>query len=90
MSSSNIPVVNVGDDCSICLTALGLGASLLTLTCGHKFHLQCLISNVKAQNKECPLCRATIDTSLLNMLSGNNQINNQQSTPVKYIYIYYI
>jgi len=97
MSSTTASTETGNDDCSICLSALGLGASLLTLSCGHKFHLQCLASNVKAQNKECPLCRTNIDTSLINMLSiqqssnqANNQLvdNNQQSTEVRYIISY--
>jgi hypothetical protein len=91
MSSSNDLSKTANDDCSICLATLGLGSSHLTLSCGHIFHLQCLISNVKAQNKECPLCRATIDNSLLNILSGttnqtsqqsSNQVNNQQPVQV--------
>lgn len=73
MSSSSTPCKTDSDDCSICLNALTIGASLLTLTCGHKFHLQCLVSNVKAQNKECPLCRATIDDLLIKMLATSNQ-----------------
>jgi len=98
MSSSTASSGTVNDDCSICLSALGLGASLLTLSCGHKFHLQCLVSNVQAQNKECPLCRANIDASLINMLSSTNQSsnqvnnqlgnNNQQSAEVRYIISY--
>jgi hypothetical protein len=97
MSSITPSSATGNDDCSICLSTLGLGASILTLSCGHKFHLQCLVSNIKAQNKECPLCRTTIDASLINMLSGNNQstlqqssnqANNQQSAQVRYIICY--
>lgn len=73
MSSDSAPCKTQSDDCSICLNALTVGASLLTLSCGHKFHLQCLISNVQAQNKECPLCRTTIDDSLIKMLETSNQ-----------------
>jgi hypothetical protein len=91
MSSTNDTSNTQNDDCSICLSTLGFGSSHLTLSCGHKFHLQCLISNVKAQNKECPLCRAPADNSLLTILGGanqtsqtssSNQVNNQQPTPV--------
>ncbi len=39
---------NGNDDSSICLNTLGLGTTLLTLSCGHQFHLQSLVSNVKA------------------------------------------
>jgi len=91
MSSTTASTETGNDDCSICLSALGLGASLLTLSCGHKFHLQCLASNVKAQNKECPLCRTNIDTSLINMLSTtnqpSNQTNNQQPAQVRSLFL---
>ncbi len=61
---------NTTDDCSICLNALAPGSPLLTLSCNHKFHLQCLASNVQAQNKECPLCRSAIDASVVQLLAG--------------------
>jgi hypothetical protein len=54
---------------------------MLTLSCNHKFHLQCLASNIQAQNKECPLCRATIDASVVQLLAGPNQLSPiQQQT----------
>jgi hypothetical protein len=58
------------DDCSICLSALGPGELLLTLSCTHKYHLQCLVSNVKAQNNQCSLYQTTIETSLTQLLTG--------------------
>ena len=64
------PSNNATEDCSICLNALTPGATLLTLACNHKFHLQCLASNVKAHNNECPLCRNALDTSLVQMLAS--------------------
>lgn len=64
------PPNNAADDCSICLNALTPGVTLLTLACNHKFHLQCLASNVKAHNNECPLCRNALDTSLVQMLAS--------------------
>ncbi len=69
---------NTTDDCSICLNALALGSPLLTLSCNHKFHLQCLASNVQAQNKECPLCRVAIDASVIQLLAGPTQPPIQQ------------
>jgi hypothetical protein len=56
------------DDCSICLSALAPGSAILTLSCNHKFHFQCLASSIQAQNKECPLCRATIDAPIAQLL----------------------
>ncbi len=60
---------NTTDECSICLNALAPGSPLLTLSCNHKFHLQCLASNLQAQNRECPLCRATVDASIVQLLT---------------------
>jgi Ring finger domain len=75
-SSSTSSATN--DECSICLNALTTGLPLLTLSCGHKFHLQCSALNVKAQNKECPLCRSTLETSLSQLLADVNNNNVQQ------------
>lgn len=69
---SPTPSNNSADDCSICLNALATGATLLTLACNHKFHLDCLASNVKASNNQCPLCRVALDASLIQMLTGNH------------------
>jgi hypothetical protein len=53
---------------------------MLTLSCNHKFHLQCLASNIQAQNKECPLCRTAIDASVVQLFVGSGQppIQHQQ------------
>ncbi|CAF2652620.1 unnamed protein product [Rotaria sp. Silwood2] len=72
---------NATDDCSICLSALAAGSPLLTLTCNHKFHLQCLVSNIQARNKECPLCRAAIDASIVELLAGSRQPPIQYHAP---------
>ncbi|CAF5227996.1 unnamed protein product, partial [Rotaria magnacalcarata] len=49
-SPSDTPLPST-DDCAICLMTLAPGTVLLTLSCNHKFHLQCLVSNAQAQNK---------------------------------------
>ncbi|CAF1112199.1 unnamed protein product [Rotaria sp. Silwood1] len=64
---------NTVDDCTICLNALIQGTPLLTLSCSHKFHFQCLASNIQAKNRECPLCRATIEDSVVQLLAGPTQ-----------------
>lgn len=72
------------DDCTICLNALAPGANLITLSCNHKFHLQCLATNVQAQNKLCPLCRATLDQSVVQILAGSTATptpTQQQAAP---------
>ncbi|CAF4673112.1 unnamed protein product, partial [Rotaria magnacalcarata] len=70
-TSSSTTAGNTTDNCAICLSALAPGTPLLTLSCNHKFHLQCLASNIKATNKECPLCRATIEESIVQLLAGS-------------------
>jgi hypothetical protein len=77
-TATNATLSNTTDDCSICLNALAPGSPMLTLSCNHKFHLQCLASNVQAQNKECPLCRATIDASVVQLLTGPSQLPQVQ------------
>ena len=72
---------NATDDCSICLNNLAPGSALLTLACNHKFHLQCLASNVQAQNKTCPLCRVAIDPSVSKLLSGTTQPSTVHVAP---------
>ncbi|CAF1185361.1 unnamed protein product [Adineta ricciae] len=58
------------DDCSICLNSLTSNSILLTLTCNHRFHLQCLASNIQARNNVCPLCRSAIDATAVQLLAG--------------------
>lgn len=75
------PPNNATDDCSICLNALAPGVNLLTLACNHKFHLDCLASNVKAHNNECPLCRTALDASLTQMLANPTVSNPSANVP---------
>lgn len=70
------------DDCTICLNALGSGVSLLTLPCGHKFHLQCLARNIKANNRACPLCRAPVGTTVTRLLADSSQVPIQSQQPL--------
>lgn len=83
-ASSPTPPSDTTDDCSICLNVLAAGTTLLTLSCNHKFHLQCLASNVKAHNNQCPLCRTALDASLIQMLASagvaNPPVNTQPAT----------
>lgn len=65
------------DDCTICLTSLTSGTPLLTLSCNHKFHFQCLALNIQARNKECPLCRAAIDEPVVQLLGNASQPSTQ-------------
>jgi hypothetical protein len=61
------------------------------LSCGHKFHFQCLALNVKADNKECPLCRSALEASLSQVLSSfksntQQQQQQQQQPPQSFTY----
>jgi hypothetical protein len=65
---------NAADECSICLVPLSQqGLDLFTTACHHQFHFQCLAKNVQAQNNECPLCRAPLD-SLVSILKATSNI----------------
>ncbi|UJR18281.1 hypothetical protein I4U23_005184 [Adineta vaga] len=69
----------VPDECSICLTALSPGLPLLTLSCNHKFHLECFALNLKAKHRQCPLCRTTVDSTVNKILIGENVEENSQN-----------
>ncbi|CAF5162699.1 unnamed protein product [Rotaria magnacalcarata] len=70
LRTSHFPSKNeTSDICSICLSSLIPGTSLLILSCNHKFHFQCLTSSVQAQHQLCPLCRASIDAPIIQLLS---------------------
>ncbi|KAK6151657.1 hypothetical protein DH2020_014292 [Rehmannia glutinosa] len=49
------------DECAVCLEQLkaGLGGTLMQLTCGHRFHTNCLVPWLEA-NAHCPCCRQEI------------------------------
>ncbi|CAF0892477.1 unnamed protein product [Adineta ricciae] len=66
------------DSCAICLSALVPGPPVLTLSCNHKFHLQCLAASIQAQNKQCPLCRVAIDATVVQLLIRKHQSHVQQ------------
>ena len=70
MASSPDPSAQNVDDCTICLNSLAPGTALLTLSCNHKFHLECLASNIQASNQECPLCRKAIDPAVIQLLKN--------------------
>lgn len=63
----------MSDDCSICLNGLTSGTPVLTLSCDHKYHLQCLALSLQANNIECPLCRVPIDPAVVKLLANTNQ-----------------
>ncbi|CAF0825299.1 unnamed protein product [Adineta ricciae] len=68
------------NECSICLSALKQGAPILTLSCEHKYHFQCLMLSIRAQHKQCPLCRATIDESIVQLIAANRNNTSYHSS----------
>lgn len=53
---SNFDIVNVNDQCSICIEKV---TQAYNIECKHYFHQECLIMWYKEQNS-CPLCRKII------------------------------
>jgi hypothetical protein len=45
--------------CAICMEALTVGSSILTLHCLHVFHSSCCVTWLK-RSAHCPLCRRTV------------------------------
>ena len=51
--------------CAICLDPLRGGASYITVSCGHKFHLTCTTRHAATRRgAACPLCRAPLSSAL--------------------------
>ncbi|CAF4148875.1 unnamed protein product [Rotaria magnacalcarata] len=83
LRTSHFPSKNeTSDICSICLSSLIPGTPLLILSCNHKFHFQCLTSSVPAQHQLCPLCRASIDASIIQLLSTAHSGGDHQQRHV--------
>ncbi|UJR17454.1 hypothetical protein I4U23_004349 [Adineta vaga] len=76
---SSDTISQLSDNCAICLLPLSLDTALLTLSCNHKFHFQCLASNIQAQNKVCPLYRTAIDASIVGLLTTSNQVKTNDA-----------
>ncbi|OAY63978.1 RING-H2 finger protein ATL44 [Ananas comosus] len=50
----------LGEECAVCLTALGAGDGVRVLRgCGHVFHPGCIDPWLKAR-PTCPVCRSTV------------------------------
>ena len=54
------PAASDESNCSICMSDYEREEEILTLTCFHKFHAQCVEEWFKSQNW-CPVCRTKID-----------------------------
>lgn len=58
---SSIPTVELFaepyDSCAICISTLGHGNGIRSLTCGHVFHAMCLDPWLTLRRACCPLCK---------------------------------
>ena len=56
------------EDCAICFEPLGTTQAIFQLSCGHKFHNNCLVNWCEAKQGDitCPLCRAPVDSDVCN------------------------
>ena len=54
------------DKCSICMSDLEKGDTILDIECKHKFHTECLTEYLIKYNHICPVCRQEIGTSKIN------------------------
>lgn len=52
------------DECSICLDEFSNGEECCTISCGHKFHTNCIEGITEHKHFECPLCRNIFELSL--------------------------
>jgi len=57
------------EECSICYIQVNNQTGITSLSCGHKFHLNCIATWYLKKNKGCPLCRA-IPTEYENIMNG--------------------
>ena len=47
-------------DCSVCLEYFNAESQILSTTCDHFFHAECINSWMSAGTQTCPLCRKTL------------------------------
>lgn len=58
--------------CTICQSSLMDGRDLLTTSCQHMFHAECIATNANVSNNKCPNCRKPIP-SFHNVFTGYNK-----------------
>ena len=62
------------DICSVCLDDLDETNATTSLTCGHTFHVNCIIKCLRKTN-ECPNCRDTDGNPKISVSNSNNHID---------------
>jgi len=70
-------IINNMNSCSICLENLEKSSSEITLGCSHKYHLNCIYTNITqgtTTHSKCPLCRRNIkmEDSLIKLSEEDN------------------
>uniref|UniRef100_A0A7S3NDZ7 RING-type domain-containing protein n=1 Tax=Euplotes harpa TaxID=151035 RepID=A0A7S3NDZ7_9SPIT len=70
------------EECSICLNTL---VSARELSCGHHFHLLCLLTLIKNGDKRCPVCRRSFDQQRNRQNVDEQLANNRavEAAPVR-------
>ena len=61
------------DECALCLECFHVGESVLTLTCGHTYHTNCItrrLSFTVFRSRSCPVCKADPLRSACGCLRG--------------------
>ena len=70
------------DDCSICLEILDSGVNNMSttkLSCGHEFHVDCIISCLRKCN-ECPYCRDTANNRKISIHGSYDDADEDYSS----------
>ena len=69
---------HIGNQCAICLDIFEERSRIITLSCDHFFHTNC-ISRWYSDNPTCPVCRHRTDTTEQDGNNNNVQYNIQMS-----------
>ena len=52
--------IELSRQCAICLDTMKHNEAITKLTCGHRFHSDCIQHSLRSNNPNCPICRAVI------------------------------
>ena len=83
-SSSIANHLHIGNQCAICLDGIEEQQRIVTLSCEHFFHTNC-ISRWYSDNPTCPVCRHRTDTTEQDGNNNNVQYNIQMEINLKEI-----
>lgn len=64
--------------CIICFEEIEL-KDLTALSCGHMFHIDCIINLVKKRTRKCPLCRVRITWNVPQLLKHKELFEGSQT-----------